>query len=195
MQPSRSYVRVLLFACVFSLVSVATYAGTIDFTIFNPNRFGFPGDVLTFQGTITNNSGVDLDSTDFFLNFSGYDFSNVTLDQLLGLTFFSIPNGTTTGTIDLFTFTLSTTAGTGTYPADVILEDVFGDLAGPTTVTVTVSPEPESLALIAAGVLALVGLRRRAKLALPVVLIVLTITTLGAAQVQFCERISRTGRR
>src|SRR5271170_51878 len=81
MKLQGSVVRGLLIALAVSCMSVAAHAAPISMSILNPIQTGFPGDTITFQGTITNNSGFDLSSTDFFLDFFGYDPVNVTLDQ------------------------------------------------------------------------------------------------------------------
>jgi len=53
-----------------------------------------PGDVVTFEGTITNTTGVTLTASDLFLNFSGYDPSVFAFTQLLGVSDFVLPNNT-----------------------------------------------------------------------------------------------------
>src|SRR6516164_7423827 len=114
MKPFRLFQRIGMLAIVLAIATSGLSAAPIDFSILSPNQIGFPGDVITFTGTITNNSGVDLDSTDLFLNFSGFDPVNVTLDQLLGLTPFTIPNGTTSQVVDLFSVTSPASASPGT---------------------------------------------------------------------------------
>ena len=184
MQPSRLLLRSLLFVLALTVLSVALHAAPIDLSILNPNQIGFAGDVVTFQGTITNNSGFDLASTDFALNFFGYDPVNVTLNQLLGDTIFTVPNGTTSPTEDLFTFALATTAGPGTYPTQVVLQDSVGDVSDTYTVTVTIVPEPGSLALMATGAIgALPWIRRRLRIWLPVLLMAVFLAQVGMAQV------------
>jgi hypothetical protein len=177
-------------ALTFSVALHTVHAEPIDLSIINPMRIGAPGEVETFQGTITNNTGAALDSTDLFLNFSGYDPANVTLDQLLGLTSFSIPDGVMSGVVDLFTFSLANTAVVpATYPADVVLESSDGDVAPTQTVSVSTGvntiPEPGSLALTAMALLALFlgALRRRIKLVLPILAIITIAPTLATAQV------------
>ena len=194
MKPFFLFQRIGMLAFVLAIATSGLSAAPIDFSILTPNQIGFPGDVITFTGTITNNSGVDLDSTDLFLNFSGFDPVNVTLDQLLGLTPFTIPNGTTSPVEDLFTFTLGSSAGPGTYPADVVLQDAVGDISPTQTVTVTIVPEPGSLSLMAGGLSALIAglFRTKIKNLLLLLLIVVAIGHAGFAQVSGVKFVSGT---
>jgi len=194
MKPFFLFQRIGMLAFVLAIATSGLSAAPIDFSILTPNQIGFPGDVITFTGTIANNSGVDLDSTDLFLNFSGFDPVNVTLDQLLGLTPFTIPNGTTSPVEDLFTFTLGSSAGPGTYPADVVLQDAVGDISPTQTVTVTIVPEPGSLSLMAGGLSALIAglFRTKIKNLLLLLLIVVAIGHAGFAQVSGVKFVSGT---
>ncbi len=176
----------LLLLIALQTVPRALQASAIDFTILDPNQIGSPGSSNLFQGTITNDSGAALESTDLFVNFSGFDFTNVTLTQLLGDTSFSIPNGTTSPTVDLFTFDLAGTAAVpATYSAQVGLEDVSGDLSPVYTVSVSTVPEPRFLpfAVLAALLLLFLVLRKRMKLLLPLVAIALVAQRPSDAQV------------
>jgi hypothetical protein len=169
------------------LATLPSHAASIDLSIINPDRFGSPGAVVTFTGTVINNTGDPLNSTDLFLNFSAFDPVRVTLDQLLGLTSFVIPNGSTSPIVNLFTFTLSNTAGPGTYPAQVALQTIVGDMSPPHSVSVTVVPEPGSFAfVILAGLTALlVSIRRRSRAVVPIALI-----ALAGSQVSFAQLTS-----
>ena len=176
---------VLMLAATMPLAPSSLRGASIDLSIVNPNRFGSPGDIVTFTGVITNNTEDPLDSTDLFLNFSAFDPVRVTLDQLLGLTSFVIPNGSSSPPVNLFTFTLSNTAGPATYPAQVVLETALGDTSEPQTVTVTVVPEPGSFAFVAfAGLTALlVCTRKRSPPLVPIVLVAVAACQVSMAQV------------
>ena len=146
-------------ACALALALGCGGAGAAPLTlaITNPDRIGVPGTPETFSGTITNDTGVDLNASDLFLDFAGYDAAHVTLTQLLGVPDFVIPGGSTSSFTDLFVFDLGITAAVpATFFADVVVEDVNNDFSDPVTVSVTTVPEPGSLglgglALLAAG--------------------------------------------
>ena len=80
MKLSRRIKIGLTFTVMF-FVALSLQAAPIDFSIINPNRIAVPGDIVAFDGTITNNTGAALSSTDLFLNFSGFDSLNVSLDH------------------------------------------------------------------------------------------------------------------
>lgn len=170
------HVRLLLATAVFLVSASGVRAASISLSITDPIQVSAPGGVITFEGTITNDTGLSLDSTDLFLNFSGYDPVNVELDQTLGDTSFPIPNGSTSALVSLFTFTLGPSAPVpASFPADVVLETAGGAIAATEVVIVnTVAiPEPGSLALALAAALALLAgaLRRRVRLSMLTLLI------------------------
>ena len=183
----------LMLAVAFPFFPALSNADTLDFSVTNPNRIALPGSVVTFGGDITNNVGAALGATDLFLSFSGYDATNVTVSQLLGLTAFSIPDGSTSPFVDLFTFTLSSSTPPGTYAAGVILQAATGDISAPQSVSVTVpTPEPGSLALLlaATSVLALVRVRKRAKVLLPVLAVAALAPAFVKAQVSAVQFVT-----
>jgi hypothetical protein len=119
------------------------------------------GGTITFTGTVTNNSGADLDASDFFFNFFGYDPSSVTPFQDLGVvTDFLIPSGATSFRVPLFDITLVSVSAGPSFPVEVELEDVNNDLSEVQTVTVstasTIVPEPRAPWLLAVGLLGIV---------------------------------------
>ncbi len=147
--------------------SALTWASTISFSVTDNTLATAAGGTVTFTGTVTNDSGGSLNASDFFFNFFGFDASSVTPVQDLGIvTDFSIPNGSTSGTVSLFDVALSLTLAGSSFPVQVQLEDANGDLSSTQTVTVNVSgvqstPEASTLLLIGSGLGGLLGLRRR----------------------------------
>jgi hypothetical protein len=102
MKVSRSIKHTLALALTVYAANFPLHAAAIDLSIVNPNRIGAPGSSNLFQGMITNNTAIALNSTDLFLNFSGFDPLRVTLTQILGSTNFTIPIGATSPLVDLF---------------------------------------------------------------------------------------------
>src|SRR5690242_9457403 len=83
-------------------------AEVISFQVEQPDLASLPGGTVTFQGTITNESLVDLTASDFFFIFLGFDPAALDLTQDVGVTVdFPIPNGTTSPSVPLFDATLA----------------------------------------------------------------------------------------
>jgi hypothetical protein len=131
------------------------------------------GGTVTFEGTVTNNSGQDLNASDFFFNFFDFDPVSVNPIQDLGvLTDFSIPTGSTSTLTPLFDVALSTVPTGSIFPIEVQLQDINSNFSEIVTVSVSVPdgsgtgttvPEPASLLLLAIGafMICVVHLRRR----------------------------------
>jgi hypothetical protein len=122
----------------------------------------------TFLGSITNQTLQDLNATDIFVLFSGFDPAVVTAEQLLGDPDFGIPVGSTASGIALFRISLAASAlPDTTYFVDVQLQDVNDNFSDILTVSLRNStadgaaPQPGSLALLFTGLLPLIAVRRR----------------------------------
>jgi|GEM_PF-2230665 len=156
----------MVFATVVCTARVAE-AGPLTVTITPTSLTSLPGGTVTFAGTITNNTGIDLNATDLFLNFSGFDPSVVTTNQLLGLSDFVLANGSTSAVTDLFSIALTQAAVLGmSYPAEVFIQDVNNNLSNNVTVnvlatTTTTVPEPTTLILFGGGLIGAAIVRRR----------------------------------
>lgn len=150
-RPTCVQASILILLLSFSVAGAAP----LTLKITNPDRIGLPGTSEVFSGTIANNTGVSLNASDLFLDFSGYDVGFVTLTQLLGAPGFAIADGTVSSFNDLFRFDLGAAAQVpATFFADVVVQDVNNNFSDVTTVSVSTVPEPgiyglTGLALIA----------------------------------------------
>src|SRR5271166_2906118 len=117
-------IRMLLAAALLS-AATASNAAPIDFTLDVNTLTTAAGGTATFFGTITNDSGVNFNASDFFFNFSGYDASSITPSQDLAVVGpdFSIANGTTTSSVDLFSVSLAAVPTGTSFPFQVQLQD------------------------------------------------------------------------
>lgn len=154
-------------SAVVLLIPPLAHADAISFTLADTSLVTASGSTVTFDGTITNNTGVDLTATDFFFNFFGFDFTSVTPLQDLGVvTDFAIPNGTTSVLIPLFDVTLGAVPAGTSFPIEVQLEDATGDLSAIQTAAVSVPggqavPEPSLFWLLAVALAGAAVARRR----------------------------------
>lgn len=125
------------------------------------------GDTATFSGTITNRSGVMLESTDLFLGFSAFDFNALTPTQVLGSSPFSLSNFTFIADVDLFTVEVAAGTLAGTYGLQVFLSDVDGNVSDATELLLIVTngvqtvPEPSTVAIFGLALGLLILSRRR----------------------------------
>jgi len=148
--------QILFWISFWPSITLAT-ASAISLQLGSDSLSTQPGGTVTFQGTVTNDSGQDLTASDFFFNFGGYDPAAIDPIQELGtVSDFLIPNGATSPLVTLFDVTVvSSKPGTLQFPFSVQLEDINSDLsATENAVVVSASvaatvPEPATMPLVA----------------------------------------------
>jgi hypothetical protein len=164
--------RLVLFALVgFLTLSATSHATPISFSLENPSREAFAGDIVVFQGVITNLSNSTLTASDFFFSFSGFDADFLMPDQLLGLTNFVLPPFTFSAITDLFSVSITPDALPGPYPIEVLLINVNDEISDLVAAAITVRgiptsvPEPGSFVLFFIGltIMASTCLRTRSR--------------------------------
>jgi hypothetical protein len=181
-------------ACLVVLIALLVPARALVLSIDQVDRTSFPGATEAFTGTITNDTGMDLTAQDLFLNFSGFDATVLSFDQLLGVPNFAIPDGTTTADLTLFDahVSLAATILGSPYLADVQLQDTLADLSNVETISISIVPEPGSVWLLIGSLAALtitwcpnrqtsLGLVRRLLCSLPPTVAVLFLGSAHAA--------------
>ncbi len=161
----RQIGRAALFPLLVVLLGLAPpvcAAPLLTLSIDQPVRTALPGSTVVFTGTITNNSGNDLDAaSDLFLNFTGFDTTALSFSQVLGNPDFALPNGATSPDVELFDALLdpSATPAGSPYLADVTVSDSLGDVSDAVTISITAVPEPGSLALVLATLIIMIGFK------------------------------------
>jgi hypothetical protein len=127
-----------------------------------------PGALGIVKGDITNTTGFDLLSSDFFGSFSGFPSDALVVEQLLGLTNEAIDDRAITRGLDLFSVQLGVGARAGErYEIEFFFGEAVGGNFGPSAVVqVTVPgtqvvPEPSVAWLVGGALLGLAATRRR----------------------------------
>jgi hypothetical protein len=132
---------VMAFVVGAVLITPVARAGSISLQLANDTLATTSGGTVTFQGRVTNNSGQDLNASDFFFNFVGFDPTSVAVIQDLGVASdVPVPNGTTSDVLAVFDVTVGPVPPGSSFQAQVQLEDVSFDLTPMQTITVLVNP-------------------------------------------------------
>ena len=116
-----------------SLLAFAALANAqLILSIPDADQSGLAGTVFTFAGTITNNTGTTLHTSDLFLDFAGFDPAFLTPHQLLGSFDSTIADGSTSASLQLFDLALASGAMPGPlFSSDVTVQMRIGDLSDP----------------------------------------------------------------
>lgn len=127
-----------------------------------------PGALGIVRGDITNTTGFDLLSSDFFGSFSGFPIDALIVGQLLGLTDVAIDDRTITRGLDLFSVQLGVGARAGErYEIEFFFGDAVGGNFSPSAIVqvnvpgMQAMPEPSVAWLVGGALLGLAATRRR----------------------------------
>jgi len=131
---------------------------TISFELSDLQLSASIGETVTFNGTVTNETGAGLNANDLFFIFFGFDPATITVSQELGMkSNFLIPNGSTSASVPLFSARVGIAPGGSILPIEAQLGDTNFDFSLPQTVFINVNsgsqpppptnvPEPSPLA-------------------------------------------------
>lgn len=157
---------VSLLALVVAFQSHVSAAPLLTLSTDSISETVIAGGAVTFKGTVTNRTNVDLSTMDLILNFSGYDPFVLEPTQLLGTTDISIPSFSFLANVDLFSIRVFPDVQPGNYTFSVLLQDVVGNFDDPALLEVIVEgpssgvPEPGTGYLVGL-LLAMMMLARR----------------------------------
>jgi hypothetical protein len=96
--------RATIWLLGINAVALSVRADPLTLSIDRPDRLRIPhAATVRFTGSITNNTGTDLDvASELFLNFAGFDAGVLSFEQLLKSPNFVLLDGTTSPDTQLF---------------------------------------------------------------------------------------------
>lgn len=159
----RRFMACALAALLFAGTAAAA---PLAFSIVEPDRVVEPNTVEVFRGTLTNGTGADLGTSGLFFDFfNAFDPAQLSFTQLLGTPDLALPDGSTSGIVDLFSVEIgSITAADAPYFADVTLQSVNGDISDTATIQLSAIPELSIALLLWPGLVVLYfALHRRSR--------------------------------
>ena len=156
--------RCLVLAAVVEIAAMSS-AGALSISFDKSQMSAVAGSSVDFSGTIQNDTFYVLaTSTDLFLNFSSYDPTVLSPNDLLPLSSALLLPGSTSAALALIGVDVAPGTAPGLYELQVSMQDVFGgedtDSTGVYTLFISVVPEPASYLLMLAGLAAATGARR-----------------------------------
>jgi hypothetical protein len=136
-------------------------ASPIDVTFLSGALTGTPGDILTFQGILTNKSGTDIFINGAGITLTGFGPSDSDITDFILNATGLVGNGSAVGPTDLFTVAIPAQFATGQYPG--ILSVQGGPTANDDAVIGTLNfqvnvnsvPEPSAFSLTLTAILAI----------------------------------------
>lgn len=156
--------RCLVLAAAVEIVAMSS-ASALSISFDKSQVSALAGSSVDFSGTIQNDTFYVLaTSTDLFLNFSSYDPTVLSPNDLLPLSSALLSPGSTSASLALIGVDVAPGTAPGLYELQVSMQDVFGgddaDSTGVYTLFISVVPEPASYLLMLAGLAAATGTRR-----------------------------------
>lgn len=157
--------RFLLLVCCM-LIPAALGNGTTLFAELAVSTLaGSPGDTLTFQGSLANDTGANLWINGAGINLQDLDPTDVDLTGFIRNAAGLLANGSSTSMVDLFTVAIPSTVAPGVYPGlltiqggptandETMLQTLYFQVVVSSAVPASGVPEPLPVTLTGAGLL------------------------------------------
>lgn len=112
-------IRIL--TCLLALAAATASAGPILF-LTEATLSGDPGQMLTFTGTLYNDTGLDLYINGATINLAGFAPEDLDASPVVLGAPYPIGAGVTTGTLDIFTVFIPLGRALGLYDGEIVLQ-------------------------------------------------------------------------